>query len=60
MKYIVIDTMAAAFVFLAIIMIVAAAGMMDNGAEILTCLKLLTGSVLALIAGAGFSAWRRI
>lgn len=60
MKHIVIDTMAAAFVFLAIIMIVAAAGMMDNGAEINVCLKLVFGSILALIAGAGFSAWRRI
>ena len=60
MKHIVIDTMAAVFVFLAIVMIVAAAGMMDNGAEITVCVKLVFGSILALIAGAGFAEWRRI
>jgi len=60
MKHIVIDTMAAAFVFLAIVMIVAAAGMMDNGAEINVCVKLVFGSILAFVAGAGFAGWRRI
>ena len=60
MRHLVIDTMAAVFVFLAIVMIVAAAGMMDNGAEITVCVKLVFGSILALIAGAGFAEWRRI
>lgn len=50
----VLDITAAALIFLAIVMLMAAAGMMDKGAEILTCLKLLTGSTLAFIAGAGF------
>lgn len=56
----VLDITAAALIFLAIVMLMAAAGMMDKGAEINVCVKLIFGSILALIAGAGFSAWRRI
>ena len=46
--------------FAAIVMLMAAAGMMDQGAEILVCVKLVVCSILLMVAGAGFSAWRRI
>lgn len=54
-----VDMMAAAFMFLAILMIVAAAGMMDKGASVVVCIKLVAGSILSMIAGAGISGWRR-
>ena len=56
----VLNTVAAAFVFLAVLMIVAAAGMMDLGASIIVCVKLVTGSILALTAAAGIAEWRRL
>ena len=60
MKHAVIDLTAAVFVFIAIVMIAAAAGMMDLGASIIVCVKLITGAVLALTAAAGITEWRRI
>ena len=57
---IVLNSMAALFVFLALVMIAAAAGMMDKGAEILICLKLVAGSLLAMVAAAGFADLRRL
>lgn len=55
----VLNTVAAAFVFLAVLMIVAAAGMMDQGAEILICIKLIVGSMLAVVVAAGIAGLRR-
>lgn len=57
---IVLNSMTALFVFLALVMIAAAAGMMDKGAEILICLKLVAGSLLAMVAAAGFADLRRL
>ena len=57
---IILNCMAAALMFLALVMIAAAAGMMDRGAEILICLKLVAGSVLAMVAAAGFADLRRL
>lgn len=55
MRKYVLDIAAAAFIFLAIFMIVAAAGMMDQGAEILICIKLIVGSMLAVVVAAGLA-----
>lgn len=55
-----INLTAAVFVFIAIVMIAAAAGMMDQGASIIVCVKLITGAVLALTTAAGITEWRRI
>ncbi len=60
MKQVILNTVTACFVFLAILMLAGAAGMMDQGAEIFTCVKLVAGSILAFVAGAGFAQWRRI
>ena len=60
MKHAVINLTAAVFVFIAIVMVVAAAGMMDRGASVVVCVKLIAGSILALTAAAGITEWRRI
>lgn len=60
MKNTVINLTAAIFVFIAIVMVAAAAGMMDQGASVIVCVKLVAGSVLALTAAAGITEWRRI
>lgn len=60
MKNTVINLTAAVFVFIAIVMIAAAAGMMDQGASVIVCVKLVTGSILALTAAAGIAEWRRL
>ena len=60
MKNAVINLTAAVFVFIAIVMVAAAAGMMDLGASIIVCVKLVTGSILALTAAAGITEWRRL
>ena len=60
MKNTVINLTAAIFVFIAIVMVAAAAGMMDQGASVIVCVKLIAGSVLALTAAAGITEWRRI
>lgn len=60
MKSAVINFTAAVFVFLAIVMIAAAAEMMDQGASIMVCVKLVIGSMLALTAGAGIAEWWRL
>lgn len=60
MKHIMINLAAAVFVFVAIVMVAAAAGMMDQGASVIVCVKLIAGSVLALTAAAGITEWRRI
>lgn len=60
MKHAVINLTVAIFVFIAIVMIAAAAGMMDQGASIIVCVKLIIGAVLALTAAAGITEWRRI
>lgn len=59
MRKFVLDMAAAAFMFLAILMIVAAAGMMDKGAEIMICIKLIVGSMLAVVVAAGLAGPRR-
>ena len=59
MRKFVLDMAAAAFMFLAILMIVAAAGMMDQGAEIMICIKLIVGSMLAVVVAAGLAGPRR-
>lgn len=59
MRKFVLDMAAAAFMFLAILMIVAAAGMMDKGAEIMICIKLIVGSMLAVVVSAGLAGPRR-
>lgn len=60
MKNTMINIVSAAFIFLAIVMVAAAAGMMDLGASIIVCVKLVTGSILALTAAAGITEWRRL
>ena len=60
MKNTVINLTAAIFVFIAIVMVAAGAGMMDQGASVIVCVKLIAGSVLALTAAAGITEWRRI
>lgn len=60
MKNTVINLTAAIFVFIAIVTVAAAAGMMDQGASVIVCVKLIAGSVLALTAAAGITEWRRI
>ena len=60
MKTTMINLATAVFIFIAIVMIMAAAGMMDLGASIIVCVKLVTGSILALTAAAGIAEWRRL
>lgn len=60
MKNTMISIVSAVFVFLAIVMIAAAAEMMDQEASIMVCVKLMIGSMLALTAGAGIAEWRRL
>lgn len=58
MKNLVLNTLTAGFIFLAILMVAAAAGMMDQGASISVCVRLTAGGILAMIAGMGFAGWR--
>ena len=60
MRQILLGAVAAVFTFLAFLMVAAAAGMMDTGAEILVCVKLIACAGLSMVAAAGFSDLRRV
>lgn len=55
MKRIILSALAGALLFIAVCMIAAAAGMMDQDAAISVCVRLAAGSASALVAAGGFA-----
>lgn len=55
MKKAILSALAAVLLFIAICMIAAASGMMDQGAGISVCVRLAAGSAAAFTAAAGFA-----